>query len=264
MLNQLPLKRCCLPFQGEIGDNWPLYALVTGGQPISKKSAHCIGQLCKVFGNLYGSVEQWLTCCSMVDNIDNYVEYSIGTPLEGVEMKVVDEKEENVPVNEKGELFVRNEAMFKGYCNDPNMTKESITDDGWYKTDDIGYMTENGVFFCTGRKSEIILSGGMNVTPSILEAILTSCVGVARAACVPVTDEVMFQVVCACIIRQDGSQITENKLKQYCEEMHADKPRLFTVLPKFYMFFDTFPETFSGKVNKKELKRIAEDKFGHV
>ena len=200
----------------------------------------------------------------MVDNIDDYVEYSIGTPLEGVEMRIVDENEETVPVYEKGELFVKNEAMFKEYCNDPDMTKERITDGGWYKTDDVGYMTENGIFFCTGRKSEIILSGGLNVTPSILEAILTSCAGVARAACVPVTHEVMFQLVCACIIRQEGCEITEEKLRKYCEKMHADKPRLFTVLPKFYLFFEKFPETFSGKVNKKVLKRIAEDKFGTV
>ena len=249
-------------FQNEIGESWPLRALVTGGQPISKQIAHCLDRLCKVFGNLYASVEQGLTCCSMVGNIDEYVEYSIGTPLEGVEVKVVDESENIVPVNEKGELFVRNEAMFKEYCNDPDLTRERVTADGWYKTDDIGYMTENGVFFCTGRKSEIILSGGLNVTPSILEAILTNCAGVARVACVPVTDEVMFQVVCACIIRQEGRNMTEGMLRKYCEDMHADKPRLFTVLPKYYMFFDKFPETYSGKIDKKQLTRIAESSFG--
>ena len=198
----------------------------------------------------------------MVDNIDEYVEYSIGMPLEGVEMKIVDDNEVTVPVNEKGELFVKNEAMFKEYCNDPILTRQRLTDDGWYKTDDVGYMTENGVFFCTGRKSEIILSGGLSVTPSILEAIFTSCPGVARTACVPVTHKVMFQVVCACIVRQEGIDIKEEELRKFCEEMHADKPRLFTVLPKYYIFFKKFPETFSGKVNKKELKRIAEDTFG--
>ena len=249
-------------FQNEVGDEWPLHALITGGQPISQKSAHCIGKLCKIFGNLYGSVEQWLTCCSRVDKIEDFVEYSIGKPLEGTEMKIVDENEEIVPVNEKGEIYVKNEGMFKEYCNNPELTHACFTKDGWYKTDDIGYMTEDGTFFCTGRKSEIILSGGLNVTPSILEAILTSCPGVARAACVPVSDDVMFQVVCACVIVHNGSDVTEESIRRYCEDMHTDKPRLFTVLPKYYLFFESFPETFSGKVAKKELKKIAEGKFG--
>ena len=156
----------------------------------------------------------------------------------------------------------KNEAMFKEYCNDPVMTRQRITDDGWYKTDDVGYMTENGVFFCTSRKSEIILSGGLSVKPSILEAILTSCPGVARAACVPVSRVVMFHVVCACVVRTEGRDLAEQELRRFCEEMLTDKPRLFTALPTFYIFFDKLPETYTGKVNKKELKKMAEYKFG--
>ena len=249
-------------FQGEIGPDWPLRALITGGQPIAKDKAACIGKLCKVFGNLYGSVEQWLTCCSMVENIGDYVEYSIGRPLEGTEMKIVDDNEDVVPVNEKGELYVSDDRMFMGYCNDPVQTKSRFSEDGWYKTDDIGYMTETGIFFCTGRKSDIILSGGLNVTASILEAILANCPGVARVVCVPVSHAVMFQVVCACVILRDGCDVTEETLRDYCVEMHTDKPRLFTVLPAYYLFLEKFPETFSGKVSKKDLTKIAEDKYG--
>ena len=211
---------------------------------------------------MYASTEQGLTCYTMVDKTDDYMEYSIGQPTEGVEMKIVDDNEKTLPVNEKGEILVRSGCLFKEYVNDPEKTRERFTDDGWYKTDDVGYMTENGVFFCVGRKSEIILSGGLNVTPSILEAVLMGCPGVARVACVPVPHEVRFQVVCACVIVHPGSELTEEKLCRYCEDVHTDKPRLFTVLPAYYMFFEKFPQTYSGKVDKKELSRIAEEKFG--
>ena len=204
-----------------------------------------------------------LVCCSLVDKVEDYVEYSIGYALEGNEIKIVDENEDIVPVNEKGEIYVKNDAMFKEYCNDTALTRSWFSDDGWLKTDDIGYITEEGLFFCTGRKSDIILSGGMNVTPSILEAILLGCPGVARVACVPVSHDVMFQVVCACVIPVAGYDVTEEKLRKYCVEMHADKPRLFTVLPQYYLFLEKFPETFSGKVSRKELKKLVEYKFGN-
>ena len=198
----------------------------------------------------------------MVDHINDFVEYSIGTPLEGVEMKIVDESGDTLPVNEKAEIYIKNEAMFKEYCNDKALTRQRITDDGWYKTDDVGYMTENGVFFCTGRKSEIILCGGLCVTPSIFEAILASCPGVARVACVPVLHEVMFQVVCACVVRKNRSNLTEEDLRKFCEGMFTDKPRLFTVVPSYYMFFDTLPQTYTGKIDKTALKKRAEETFG--
>ena len=197
----------------------------------------------------------------MVDKSDDYVEYSIGQPPEGVEMKIVDENEKTLPVNEKGEILVKSPWLFKGYVNDPEKTRHCFTNDGWFKTDDIGYMTEKGVFFCVGRKSEIILSGGLNVTPSIIEALLINCPGLARVACVPVSHEFMFQVVCACIILQPGSKLTEEDLFRYCEDVHTDKARLFTVVPSYYMFLEKFPQTYSGKVDKKELRRIAEERY---
>ena len=71
-----------------------------------------------------------------------------------------------------------------------------LTEDGWYRTDDIGVTNEDGMIYCFGRKSEMIISVGMNVDSSILEAILQNCPGVARAICVPVPHKVLYQVIC--------------------------------------------------------------------
>lgn len=176
-------------------------------------------------------------------------------------MKIVDEKEEIVCVREKGEIYVKIDCLFKSYYNDPEKTRACFTDDGWYRTDDAGFMTEDGLFFCIGRKSEMILSGGFNVAPAILEHVLESCDGVARAVCVPVSHEVLYQVICACVILENGSDLTEEKLRAYCDEIHNDTPRMFTVLPTFYLFMNDFPQTHTGKTSRKELSRIAMDKI---
>ena len=177
-----------------------------------------------------------MVCCSLVDKVEDYVEYSIGYALEGNEIKIVDENEDIVPVNEKGEIYVKNDAMFKEYCNDTALTRSWFSDDGWLKTDDIGYITEEGLFFCTGRKSDIILSGGMNVTPSILEAILLGCPGVARVACVPVSHDVMFQVVCACVIPVTGYDVTEETKKILRRNACRQTPTVYSSPSVLYIF----------------------------
>ena len=185
----------------------------------------------------------------------------IGKPYKDIQMKICNEGGQIVPTNERGEIYVKSEGMFQGYYNDPEKTKAVFTEDGWYKTDDIGYVTEEGLFFCEGRKSDTIISGDMNVVPIILEAAIKKCPGVESVVCVPVAHEVMFQVVCACVIRNDGSDLTEDQLRQYCEEVHNDKSRLFTVLPTHYLFLTEFPETYTGKLSRKKLTEMAADRF---
>ena len=76
-------------------------------------------------------------------------------------------------------------------------------------------MNDEGLLFCVGRKSEMILSGGFNVAPAILEQTLQRCQGVARAVCVPVPHEVLYQVVCACVVLEDGADLTEESLRAF-------------------------------------------------
>ena len=250
-----------LYLQNELGSDWPLQTILTGGQPIFQEFARCIGKVCKNFICLYGSAE-YLFCTTMYAQApENFEDYLIGYPLQGFEIKIVDDDGNVVPIGERGEIHVKVESLFLGYFNDPMKTNAVVTEDGWFKSDDIGLMNENGKMFCYGRKSDMILSGGMNVTPSILEAVIQSCPGVARAVCVPVPHEVMFQVICACIQKKDGSDVKEADVRSFCTTMHNDKPGLFTVLPEYYMFLHQFPQTYSGKTARKELAKIAVEKF---
>ena len=238
----------------QIPYDWPLKTLFTGGQPISKHSAKCLDKgLCKWFGVAYGSSETTLCLCNLVNTSDVFVEHSCGKPVPGIELKIVDNNGEVVPVYSRGELLVRTKAMFSGYYNDPEKTKEVLLEDGWCKTDDIAFMTDDGIFYIEGRKSDMIISGGMNVAPSILEAILKTFRGVKDAIVVPIAHKTLFQVICACVIPQTESDVSEASLRKQCEEIHADKSHLFTVLPTYYLIFESFPETFTGKPSRKLL-----------
>ena len=196
-----------------------------------------------------------------VQRAEDYQEYSIGYPLPGAELNIVDGNGEPVPVGERGELLVKIDSMFKCYHHDPEKTNACFTDDGWYRTDDVCYMDNDGLFYCVGRKSEMILSGGFNVAPAILERTLERCPGVAHAICVPVPHEILYQVVCACVILENGSDVKEESIRAYCQDIHNDKPGLFTVLPTYYIFMKEFPQTSTGKTSRRELTKMASEKF---
>ena len=244
--------------QDDLGSDWPLASILTGGQPISKTFARCIGKVCKTLVCGYGTTE--FTPCTIIplQNQADFREYMAGIPVEGLEMKIVDENEQIVPVRQRGEIYFKSDYLFKEYYNDSERTKAAMTDDGWFKAEDIGYMTEEGVFYCEGRKSEMIISGGINVAPLTLETVIQGCPGIARAMCVPIPHDIMHQIICACVILEDGSDITEDDIRSYCEGIH-NKRGVFTVLPTYYLIMENFPQTFTGKISRPKLTKLANE-----
>ena len=247
--------------QDSLGGDWPVQTVITGGQPMSKHFASGIGKLFKQILPIYGSGELLLCIHKSFSHQDDFEDFCCGTVSPGIEVKIVDKHEETVPINTHGELYVKSVFAFKEYYNDPEKTIGSFTSDGWFKTDDIGFMDEDGIIFCIGRKSQTIISGGMNVAPSILEATLERYPGVAQAICVPVPHDILYQVVCACILLEEGSDVTEDQLRMYCEDTHNDRSRMFTVLPTFYLFMPEFPETLTGKTARAILTTQATKLF---
>ncbi|XP_045165830.2 putative acyl-CoA synthetase YngI [Mercenaria mercenaria] len=258
-----PLMVELIRIQDELPSDWPVIGILTGGQPMTKALTKVIGKAAKFLCCLYGSSEALFLTQSLVTNSESFVEYGCGTPLplQGVEMKIVDDYGQTVPVETRGEIYSRSPSMFKEYFHNQQKTEAVMTGDGWYKTDDIGRMTEKGEFFVEGRKSNIIISGGKNVSPEMLEHVMKTFSEVESVVMVPVPDEVFYQVVCACIVLKAGSDITEQQLRMQCQNLYTDKTGLFTVLPTFYMFLENIPETKTGKIDRKELERLACSKF---
>jgi long-chain acyl-CoA synthetase len=173
---------------------------------------------------------------------------SIGTPIEGVEMKVVDEDENDVPQGEVGEIVIKGHNVMKGYWNRPDTTEESIKD-GWFHTGDMGKVDEDGYFFIVDRKKELIIRGGYNVYPREIEEVLYEHPAVAEAAVVGVPHDELGEEVGAAVVLKQGEDLDADELKSYVKENVAAYK-----YPRRIWFPDELPKGPTGKILKREIE----------
>lgn len=175
----------------------------------------------------------------------------IATPFE---LKIVDETRQELPDGEVGEIAVRGAFMFKEYLNKPEETAQVLDDEGWFYTSDMAYKDERGYIFISGRKSEMYKTGGENVFPREVEEVLESQAGVLFAAVIGVPDDLYQEVGWAFIMRQPGTQVTEQELLDWCKQRLVN----FKV-PKKFLLRSSLPLLATGKVNKVALKQEISD-----
>ncbi len=173
---------------------------------------------------------------------------SIGRPIWGIEVKLIDPDWNEVPEGEAGEIAVRGHNVMKGYLGRPEATAEVIRD-GWFRTGDIATRDEDGYYFIIDRAKDLIVRGGFNVYPREVEETLIAHPGVSLVAVVGVTDERVGEEVKAFVIRQPGSDLTPDALMAWCRE------RLATYkCPRVVEFRDSLPMNATGKLLKRELR----------
>lgn len=181
---------------------------------------------------------------------------TVGRLVPGVELKVIDpESEEDIPIDQTGELCVRGYSLMLGYMNDPEKTEETYTKDGWLKTGDMGCLYDDGYIRLSDRLKDIIIRSGENISPGNVEIVLTSHPDVEEAYVIGVKDYKYGEIVgCFCRLTQD-SKLTPEELRAFCV---GKTPTLS--IPSYYWFVDEFPLLTNGKVSKPELRKIAEEK----
>ncbi|WP_068925502.1 long-chain-fatty-acid--CoA ligase [Planobispora rosea] len=173
---------------------------------------------------------------------------SIGTPIWGVEMKLIDSEWNTVDGEGPGEIAIRGHNVMKGYYNRPEATAE-VMRDGWFRTGDIATRDEDGYYAIIDRAKDMIIRGGFNVYPRELEEVLMTHPEVSLAAVVGVPHESHGEEVKAYIIRTPEATITEEQLVGWCKEnMAAYK------YPRIVEFRDALPMTATGKILKRELR----------
>jgi long-chain acyl-CoA synthetase len=173
---------------------------------------------------------------------------SVGFPLPGIEIKVVDEAGQELPPNEIGELIVRGPNVTLGYLNLPEATKETIRD-GWLYTGDMARVDEDGYVFIVDRKKDIIIRGGFNIYPSDLEELLLKHPAVAEVGVVGTPSSAMGEEVVAYVVKRHGADVTEQELIEYCQQVLAKYKT-----PRFVQFVSYLPRNLIGKVDKKKLR----------
>jgi malonyl-CoA/methylmalonyl-CoA synthetase len=171
---------------------------------------------------------------------------TVGRPFPGQEARVVDIKtREPVPPDEIGQIEVRGPHVFAGYWNRPDATEASFDKDGWFRTGDLGSVSEDGYFTISGRSKELIISGGYNVYPCEVEEVVEGCPGVAE---VGLPDPGFGERVVAAVVRDDPALAAE-KVVAFCREDLAGYKK-----PRRVMFVDALPRNALGKVLKHEVR----------
>jgi long-chain acyl-CoA synthetase len=173
---------------------------------------------------------------------------SVGLPLPGVELRIVDGEDNEVVQGELGELVVRSPTMMKGYHKRPDATAEVLRH-GWLHTGDIGYVDEDGYLFVVSRKDDAILRGGHNIYPREIEEVLYGHPAIAEAAVLGMPDPDLGKEVKAFVTLKDGYQISEEDIIAFCRERLAAYK-----YPRHIEILSTMPKSPSGKILKKRLR----------
>lgn len=175
---------------------------------------------------------------------------SIGRPMNGTRMKVVDDLGNELPPGQQGEIIISGPMLMKGYWQNPQETAKVLRD-GWLYTGDVGYRDEEGYFFITERKKDLIIKGGENIAPREVEEVLFTHPKVVEAAVVGVPDEVYGENIKAWVVLRPGQEATSEEIIEFCQTRlkRFKSPREVAFLP-------ALPKNLVGKILRKELRKM--------
>jgi long-chain acyl-CoA synthetase len=180
---------------------------------------------------------------------------SIGTPIEGVEMRLVDDDRNEVDEGEVGEIAIRGHNVMKGYWDREEETAEAIDDDGWFYTGDMAKRDDEGYYFIVDRKKELIIRGGYNVYPREIEEVLYEHPAVREAAVVGVPHDDLGEEIGAAVALKEGEDVSADELRDHVKEQVAAYK-----YPRKIWFVDELPKGPTGKILKKDVEIPSEAK----
>lgn len=174
---------------------------------------------------------------------------SVGKPVWGVDVKIVDAEDNEVPVGEKGELIYRGHNVMKGYLNRPDANAKTLKN-GWLYSGDVAVKDEDGFFFIVDRTKEMIIRGGLNVYPREVEEVIMQHDMVSMVAVIGIPNERRGEEIRACVVLKPGQTISEEDLITWTKERIAAYK-----YPREIRFMDALPMSATGKILKKEISR---------
>ena len=173
---------------------------------------------------------------------------SIGTPVRGVEMKVVDDEGKDVDQGEVGEIVIKGENVMRGYWGREEATAESIKD-GWFHSGDLAKVDEDGYFFIVDRKKDLIIRGGYNVYPREVEEALYEHEAVAEVAVVGIPDDSLGEEIGAAVALKPGQDVSEEELQAFAKERLASYK-----YPRAVWIVKELPKGPTGKILRREVE----------
>jgi len=175
---------------------------------------------------------------------------SVGTPVPGVEVEIRDKDGNRVKQGQEGEICIRGHNIMKGYLNNPEDTQSAFWSDGWFRSGDVGLLSEDGYLYIVDRIKDMIITGGENVYPREVEEVLYTRQEIEACAVIGVPDKEWGERVTAFIMPKNGLRIVPEELKAFL------KSRLSPFkVPKEYVVLKELPKSPAGKILKRELKK---------
>ncbi len=181
---------------------------------------------------------------------------TVGLPVPGVEMRIVDDEGNELPPNQVGEIAVRGPSVMKGYWNRPEETREVFRGE-WFLTGDLGTRDEDGYFSIVDRKKDLIIVNGMNVYPRMIEEVLYRFPGLREAAVVGEPHATHGEIPVAYVAVEGAGPSTEAELRVFCRE-HLGRHQI----PKRFELVPELPRNAAGKILKRQLRKHGEIERG--
>ena len=225
-----------------------LRRFVSGGAPCPPVLAAMVRGAGYGLHEGYGLTECGPNCFTTSDEAAQTMPGSVGWPAPFVAMRLVDEDGRDVPADVPGELLLRAPQMFAGYFDAPARTAEAMTPDGWLRTGDLAVRDARGLTRICGRRKEMFISGGENVFPGEVEAVLAECPGVAEVAVIGVSDARWGEVGCAFVVPRGGTSLDPAAVVA-----HARGALGGYKVPKRVVMLDALPRLGSGKIDRRAL-----------
>ncbi len=175
---------------------------------------------------------------------------SIGIPYKGMQMGIMDDNGQFLGANQSGEIVLKGPSLMKGYWNKPEETAKVIID-GWLHTGDVGHVDEEGYYWITDRKKDLIIKGGENISPRTVEEALYAYPKVAEASVVAMKDDVYGENIKAFVALKPGQEATARDILEHCKTKLTN-----FFLPKEIVFLPVLPKNLVGKILKKELLKL--------
>jgi acyl-CoA synthetase (AMP-forming)/AMP-acid ligase II len=225
-----------------------LKVIFSGGAQLTASLANeVLDVLGDTLFNFYGATETGIVTIAGPDDL-RASPGTIGRPVPGVDIRLLDENGRDVPEGEAGELYVRTSLLIEGYHADAEATRQSMRGE-YFSVGDLARRDRRGCYHIEGRKRDMIISGGVNVYPAEVEAVLDAHPAVAEVAVVGVPDREWGERVRAFVVPRRGASVTDDELRAHCRARLAG-PKV----PRDFVFLDALPKNPTGKILKRELR----------
>jgi cyclohexanecarboxylate-CoA ligase len=208
----------------------------------------------------WGMTENGMVTCNGLHDDEEKIVGSDGSPLAGMELRIVDDDGAPVAPGVEGDLLARGAAQFVGYFRRPQFTAEAHTADGWFHTGDRGTLDRDGYLAITGRSKDLIIRGGENIPVVEVENLLYTHPKVAGIAIVATPDPRLGERACAVVIPREGQTITLGEIVSFLERHQLARQKF----PERLELVSEFPTTPSGKIQKYKLRDLVAERARHT